>query len=183
MGVKDDQSGSKKTGNTWVLTQKAIEKGVQSTTRYRKQGTTRKAGRSENPAPQRQRSGAKGGKAAKKAAKLRRVELGELADRNHGRRTDPPRMQSRRNSGAMRTHGRPVQMREMQVHSPLTPTTNPISNPFDFGRVVGVADISPHLPFFSDLEHPEDPTSSAYQFYNAQDEYSNHDFFMNFPSY
>jgi len=45
---------------------------VKSTTRYRKFNSTRKIGKADQPAPQRQRSGAKGGKAAKKAAKTRR---------------------------------------------------------------------------------------------------------------
>lgn len=45
---------------------------MKSTTRYRKFNSNRKIGKAEHPAPQRQRSGAKGGKAAKKAAKIRR---------------------------------------------------------------------------------------------------------------
>ena len=45
---------------------------MKSTTRYRKFNSSRKIGKADQPAPQRQRSGAKGGKAAKKAAKTRR---------------------------------------------------------------------------------------------------------------
>ncbi|KAK2806848.1 hypothetical protein FQN51_005648 [Onygenales sp. PD_10] len=74
-GMKDDSSpegGPRKVANVWVLTEDAIRKGVQSTTRYRKPGIHKKSSKSEHPAPQRQRSGAKGGKAAKKAAKLKR---------------------------------------------------------------------------------------------------------------
>jgi hypothetical protein len=47
---------------------------VQSTTRYRKHGSNKKTNRARVPAPLRQRSGAKGGRAARRAAKLRREE-------------------------------------------------------------------------------------------------------------
>ncbi|MCJ1257761.1 hypothetical protein MMC24_005587 [Lignoscripta atroalba] len=61
-----------KKGFIWVLEPSAFEKGVESTTRYRRTVPNKKIGRSDPPATQRQRSGAKGGKAARKAAKLRR---------------------------------------------------------------------------------------------------------------
>ena len=48
--------------------------GVQSTTRYRKTGGARKAGLGGSPDYRRQRSGAKGGRAARRAARLRRLE-------------------------------------------------------------------------------------------------------------
>ena len=48
--------------------------GVQSTTRYRKTGGVRKTGLSGSPDYRRQRSGAKGGRAARRAARLRRME-------------------------------------------------------------------------------------------------------------
>ncbi|KAI9821092.1 MAG: hypothetical protein M1827_003826 [Pycnora praestabilis] len=61
-----------KKGFIWVLEPSAIQDGVKSTTRFRKVVPNKKSCRSDNPAPQRQRSGAKGGKAARKAAKFRR---------------------------------------------------------------------------------------------------------------
>ena len=61
-----------KKGFIWVLEPTAVEEGVKSTTRYRKINSNRKICKADQPAPQRQRSGAKGGKAAKKAAKTRR---------------------------------------------------------------------------------------------------------------
>ncbi|OAX85279.1 hypothetical protein ACJ72_00341 [Emergomyces africanus] len=75
-GVKDTSSPDgtlRKPANVWVLTKEALQNGVQSTTRYRKLGTQKKPPKSDHPAPQRQRSGAKGGKAAKKQSKTRRV--------------------------------------------------------------------------------------------------------------
>ena len=59
-----------KKGFIWVLADSALEEGVKSTTRYRKQNLHKKSCRTEHPAPQRQISGAKGGKAAKKSAML-----------------------------------------------------------------------------------------------------------------
>ena len=64
-------SESKKSSATWVLEDWAVKDGVKSTTRYRKP-PSRRVHRSENPAPQRQRSGAKGGRAARKFARHRR---------------------------------------------------------------------------------------------------------------
>ena len=60
----------------WVLTEYAKQYGVQSTTRYRKNGTSKKASANRVPAVQRQRSGAKGGRAARRAARLKRQEEG-----------------------------------------------------------------------------------------------------------
>ncbi|MCJ1409084.1 hypothetical protein MMC19_003161 [Ptychographa xylographoides] len=72
-----------KKGFVWVLDPSALEKGVESTTRYRKAGSSRKIGRTEPAAAQRQRSGAKGGKAAKKAARFRRSPRYEASGRTH----------------------------------------------------------------------------------------------------
>ena len=70
-----------KKGFVWVLEQSALEKGVESTTRYRKPGSHKKPGRVETVAAQRQRSGAKSGKAMKKSARLRRTTRSELPQR------------------------------------------------------------------------------------------------------
>ncbi|KAL8952799.1 MAG: hypothetical protein Q9222_001303 [Ikaeria aurantiellina] len=61
-----------KRGFIWVLEPSALAEGVKSTTRYRKHGSNKKVHKSGHPAPERQRSGAKGGKATKKATKTRR---------------------------------------------------------------------------------------------------------------
>lgn len=61
-----------KRGYIWVLEESALVEGVKSTTRYRKHNPNRKGGKGETPAPLRQRSGAKGGKAARKSAKMRK---------------------------------------------------------------------------------------------------------------
>jgi hypothetical protein len=63
--------GSRKTTSVWVLTDEAIRNGVQSTTRYRKNGTAKTTSRGRKPAISRQQAGARGGRAARNAARRR----------------------------------------------------------------------------------------------------------------
>lgn len=65
--------GSRKANSVWVLTEEAIKHGVQSTTRFRKNNSSKKSASNKVPALQRQRSGARGGRAAKRAAQLKRT--------------------------------------------------------------------------------------------------------------
>ncbi|KAL8916399.1 MAG: hypothetical protein Q9208_008546 [Pyrenodesmia sp. 3 TL-2023] len=69
---QDPPNDEAKRGFIWVLEPSALVEGVKSTTRYRKPGSNKKSAKARQPAPERQRSGAKGGKAARKAAKMRR---------------------------------------------------------------------------------------------------------------
>ncbi|KAF2263581.1 hypothetical protein CC78DRAFT_581293 [Lojkania enalia] len=70
---KVDQPGDEtKKGFLWKLTEEAIREGVKSTTRYRSKQPNKRGHRSGHPQPQRQISGAKGGQASKRSAKLRR---------------------------------------------------------------------------------------------------------------
>ncbi|KAL9621424.1 MAG: hypothetical protein Q9160_004184 [Pyrenula sp. 1 TL-2023] len=113
---RTDPSGpkhsSKKSSNVWVLTNKAIEHGVESTTRYRNKGNLKKSSRSRLPAPQRQKSGAKGGRAARRAAKQRQSEF----DRSFPAQGGPsPRFNESAAIGAMFRTSYPVST------SPVTP--------------------------------------------------------------
>ena len=56
----------------WRLTEEAIREGVKSTTRYRSKQPNKRGNRSQQPLPQRQASGAKGGQAARRSAKTRK---------------------------------------------------------------------------------------------------------------
>lgn len=58
----------------WRLTDEARREGVKSTTRYRSKQPNKRGHRSQQPLPQRQASGAKGGQAAKRSAKLRQSQ-------------------------------------------------------------------------------------------------------------
>lgn len=67
--IKGDGKDNKPV-NYWRLTDQAYEEGIQSTTRYRK-ANHRKGNSSDPTARERRRSGSKGGKAAKNAARMR----------------------------------------------------------------------------------------------------------------
>lgn len=77
MAIRESPNG-KKSVNLWRLTDEAIKKGIQSTTRYRKQANQKKDLGSGPPTPQRQRSGAKGGKVTKITTKFRPSNADEL---------------------------------------------------------------------------------------------------------
>lgn len=70
-----------KKGFIWVLEPTAVAEGVKSTTRYRKFHSNKRISKADHPAPQRQRSGAKGGKAARKATFQRQLLALERADK------------------------------------------------------------------------------------------------------
>ncbi|KAL2803189.1 hypothetical protein BJX63DRAFT_437159 [Aspergillus granulosus] len=72
--VREESTLGKKAVNYWRLTEEAITNGIQSTTRYRKQANYKKSVAADPPAPQRQRSGAKGGKATKITARFRNCQ-------------------------------------------------------------------------------------------------------------
>jgi len=72
MPSREETPNGKRAVNYWRLTEDAINRGgIHPTTRYRKQANQRKGPGSEAPAPQRQRSGARGGKATKITARNR----------------------------------------------------------------------------------------------------------------
>ena len=68
------RGSSKKANSVWILTEDAIQNGVHSTTRYRKTGGGKRGLGHRVAAIQRQRSGAKGGRAASRAARQRRQD-------------------------------------------------------------------------------------------------------------
>lgn len=67
-----DPDNKHKKGYIWVLDPAAVGKGVESTTRYRQKTHSRRSNNSHLVDPKRQKSGRKGGRAARKSTKLRR---------------------------------------------------------------------------------------------------------------
>ena len=65
----------------WRLTDEAIREGVKSTTRYRSKQPNKRGHRTQQPQPQRQASGAKGGQAARRSARMKRS--GRMQDTSH----------------------------------------------------------------------------------------------------
>lgn len=88
---KKEEPG-KKPINYWRLTNEARINGVQSTTRYRK-ANHRKLMSSDPPALGRQRSGSKGGRAARHAAKMRPTNQDEQRREHNLQSSNLPRAQ------------------------------------------------------------------------------------------
>lgn len=67
-----DLANKHKKGFIWVLDPSAVDKGIESTTRYRQKTVSKRIHNSDLVDPKRQKSGRKGGRAARKSAKARR---------------------------------------------------------------------------------------------------------------
>ncbi|KAL5361952.1 hypothetical protein BJX96DRAFT_176703 [Aspergillus floccosus] len=150
--VREEATPGKKAVNFWRLTDEAVEKGIQSTTRYRKQANYKKALGSEPPAPQRQRSGAKGGKAAKSTAKFRgNMSHDELRKERYRQRLSCQRRLPKDVYGQYRYTS--SMTTPAMYHVPAgsaTPLTRTPDGSFDLGSVVGCAD-PPCTPIFCDM--------------------------------
>lgn len=150
--------GSPKKGpNVWVLTEEAIKNGVQSTTRYRKQAGSKKSQKSEHPAPQRQRSGAKGGRAAKKSAKTRRVvqdspkrEQGLIAA---GVTSDP--------HGGLRDLRANYTTAVAECRVPSIATPRFTYDEYDISRIIECANLIPDAPVFNHNDSSSNHTRVA----------------------
>lgn len=70
-----DPSNKAKKGFIWVLEPSAVGAGIESTTRYRQKTVGKRSDNVDHADPKRQRSGRKGGRAARKSAKMKRSAL------------------------------------------------------------------------------------------------------------
>lgn len=156
--VREESGPGKKSVNYWRLTDEAVKHGIQSTTRYRKQANYKKTLGSEPPAPQRQRSGAKGGKATKITAKFRgHVSPDEIRhERCRPQRLAYPRRPQKGLYGQSYHHHQSpaTTVSPFHVPGPGAPLTRPSVEPFDLGSVVGCADPHPCPPIFCDMPGP-----------------------------
>ncbi len=174
-------SDEAKKGFIWVLEPSAVNEGVKSTTRYRKSPPNKKIGKSENPAPQRQRSGAKGGKAARKAAKLRRsarleepeqyrLVAGNLSNLRPVTRSVATSQRIPSTDADMYQTGNAT----YQLHVPVT-VRQPLAGPSDslsFGDITSCASGYPHEPlFYDDSERGDASACSEYPLSHCKDEF------------
>ena len=162
------QTEDSKKGFIWVLEPSAMEKGVESTTRYRRTGPNKKIGRTEPAASQRQRSGAKGGKAARRVAKLRKcAKLEETKNPKFlkkGANSPQTSFSSDRNFDANVIDFNAYDLTSVPYYLP-TPTST-IQSPFDsemsrysYGDISGCANsLDNELLFYDDFKHVPDPT-------------------------
>ncbi|OGM42209.1 forkhead domain protein [Aspergillus bombycis] len=154
--VRVEKAPGKKALNYWRLTDEAITHGIQSTTRYRKQANYKKTVGSDPPAPQRQRSGAKGGKATKITAKFRRFMNQDepRKERYYQRLVSQRRAHKIPHS---QHHPSPVTaavVSRFHASGPATPLTRTSAEPFDLGSIVGNADPPSCTAIFCDMAGP-----------------------------
>jgi hypothetical protein len=123
----------------WRLTDEAVREGVKSTTRYRSKQPNKRGNRSQHPLPQRQASGAKGGQAARRSAKIRRSNRMNEAYRSepYVSRSVPtsydPSFDPRSTDIAIPNNHPPMQY----VHSPCYGSESDYSVQDDFGSLLG----------------------------------------------
>ncbi|KAL5050449.1 hypothetical protein BDW71DRAFT_125812 [Aspergillus fruticulosus] len=171
--VREESTPGKKAVNYWRLTEEAVSNGIQSTTRYRKQANYKKPVTSDPPAPQRQRSGAKGGKATKITARFRSNGLSmnslgqdeyrrERACRQslqqhqgHNPRITPPQRHLPKSfiysqylprlspTTTTAAYAPGVVGTTTSTTLPMTATRSPAIESFNLGNVVGCADAPP----------------------------------------
>ncbi|KAG7007009.1 hypothetical protein G7Y79_00012g033450 [Physcia stellaris] len=181
-----------KRGFIWVLADSALEEGVKSTTRYRKQNSNKKGSKTENPALQRQLSGAKGGKAAKKSAanasklaasRLRRTVRPENTSPSffHNSRKVPQLSAIDENSSSQQQHQLPYRP-DAGPYYRHTPTSTPLlssSEPrtFDYGGIIGCApDMEGPLFYDDPMDSPEGPMLSGGAFPHVDEQLLDYQF-------
>lgn len=165
-----------------MLAKSALLEGVKSTTRYRKHNANKKGLRADHPAPQRQLSGAKGGKAAKKsAATASRIAASKLRKSVRSERIPSPLQvsimgQYEEPPHHHHQHGLPY----YSGNSPYyhhTPTSTPLSlvsepRAFEFANIVGCTPEIEGPLFYDDTDpiHPSDgPMLSSHAFTDIEE--------------
>ena len=146
--------------------------GVKSTTRYRKHNSIKKVGKVEVPAPQRQRSGAKGGKAARKAAKMRRAM--RMDEPRTFRCPDGPRADASPGSTAECQNQAYFASEPYYLHTSNPPAESVISaeSPYGYSSITGCASGSPEDPlFYESLEKCDDSMLSCDSFCDSEDNF------------
>ncbi|KAE8391906.1 hypothetical protein BDV23DRAFT_182025 [Aspergillus alliaceus] len=154
--VRVEEMPGKKAKNVWRLTDEAARKGIQSTTRYRKQGNYKKTVGLAPPAPQRQRSGAKGGKATKVTAKYRGImdQGGLRKERCRQRLASQRRPHKILHSQHHQSHGTTAIVSRYHTSGPATVLTRTPAEPFDLGSLVSSADPPSCTSIFCDMAGP-----------------------------
>ena len=130
-----------------MLTEDAVEHGIQSTTRFRKQANGKRTGGLDLPPTQRQRSSVKGGRAAKTIVVRHRNE--DTRREQYRQRSLSRRFQQQQRPYPEAPYA-PYATGASQFHVPVVA---PASSMGEFGlrSVVGCAEVPACLPLFSDL--------------------------------
>lgn len=147
--VKDESAGGKKSTNCWRLTDDAWKHGIQSTTRYRRHGKSKRVLHNSPPASQRQRSGSKGGKATKVSAKYRQPKQDEVRKERLRKRSTALRRQQK----GLRPPT-PSALPYQALTSPRAANQLPME-PYDVKYAVGCDPYSPATPLFCEMDGTE----------------------------
>jgi len=117
----NQEAGTKKT-SYWRLTKHAVEHGISSTTRYRKD-SKRKTQRNPNPAPIRVQAGAKGGQATRRS--VRRQQMAASSLNSHTSSPDTPHQRNFRRRHQLCQHAVPhTDAPSLQQRLPQVISTN-----------------------------------------------------------
>ena len=162
-----------------MLAKSALLEGVKSTTRYRKHNSNKKGLKADHPAPQRQLSGAKGGKAAKKsAATASRIAASKLRKSVRSDRLPSPLQMPNmgRYEEPHHQHGLPYYSGcgPYYHHTPTSTPLSLISEPraFDFTNIVGCTPEVEGPLFYDDtdpIHNGEGPMLSGHAFADIEE--------------
>ncbi|KAJ5212293.1 uncharacterized protein N7498_003939 [Penicillium cinerascens] len=166
---KVEGSTGRKPQNLWALTQDAIDRGyVESTTRYRK--TNGRKASPNIPVLRRQRSGSRGGKAAKNATKMRHPTQNERSERHYPFTYNQPQQPQHQPQRAVDGHYLPTppllvgvphyQVQQVFNGLPMDTRDSSLQREYEYSDVIGCT--SPLLgdnAVFCDVAEPE-PNSS-----------------------
>ncbi|KAL3474201.1 hypothetical protein BJX99DRAFT_271856 [Aspergillus californicus] len=131
--VRQDSTPGKKAVNFWRLTDEAVNNGIQSTTRYRKQTNYKKSVASDPPAPQRQRSGAKGGKATKVTARFRSSGPGSMGMTSQD---DYRRERERERVYRQQQHQLHLHLQQQHQHQRVIPSQRQLPKAFIYNQYI-----------------------------------------------
>ncbi|KAI4715560.1 hypothetical protein E4T48_08241 [Aureobasidium sp. EXF-10727] len=136
----NQEAGTKKT-SYWRLTKHAVEHGISSTTRYRKD-SKRKTQRNPNPAPIRVQAGAKGGQATRRSVRRQQMAASPLS--NHSSSSEAARQRSLRRPHQLRQH--PIAQVDAAPSQQRLSQTLPINTSSYFGNTTEMFNIPNPYP-------------------------------------
>ncbi|CAD0085172.1 unnamed protein product [Aureobasidium vineae] len=146
----NQEAGTKKT-SYWRLTKHAVEHGISSTTRYRKD-SKRKTQRNPNPAPIRVQAGAKGGQATRRSVRRQQMAASPLS--NHSSSFEAARQRNLRRPHQLRQH--PITQVDTSPLQQQLPQTLPINTPSYFGNTTEMFNVPNPYPADNNIDDNRD---------------------------
>jgi hypothetical protein len=152
----NQDAGTKKT-SYWRLSKHAVEYGISSTTRYRKD-SKRKTQRNPNPAPIRVQAGAKGGQATRRSVRRQQMAASSL-----GGQTPSPDSAHRRNARRRhRLRQYPITQVDTSPSQQRLPQSIPANTPAYFENATEMFNIANPYPTDSKIDDNCDHLLGSY---------------------